>query len=75
MKCNMSPLDAGIRSGLGLALLASPLLDLNTYPLNLLGLVLIATGLASFCPLYVVLRALVPASGRTAPRNPATSRG
>jgi len=52
MKCNMSPLEAGIRSGVGMLLLASPLLDLHTYPLSLLGTVLIATGTASICPIY-----------------------
>lgn len=75
MKCNMSPLDAGIRSGLGLALLASPLLNLNTYPANWLGLVLIATGIASYCPLYSLLRAVVPASRESTTGRHATSRG
>ncbi len=74
MKCNMSPLEAGIRSGLGLFLLASPLLDLPTSPANWLGLVLIASGLASFCPLYAAVRALVPASERAAAPRQATSR-
>ena len=36
---------------------------------------LIATGLASFCPLYAALRALVPASEPAAARRQATSHG
>lgn len=63
MKCNMSPLEAGIRCGAGMFVLASPLLDLHTYPLSLLGAVLIATGMASVCPLYSLL-------GFTAPGTP-----
>jgi len=75
MKCNMSPLEAAIRSGLGLFLLASPLLNLDTYPANWLGLVLMATGVASFCPLYAAGRALVPASASGVARRHVTSRG
>jgi hypothetical protein len=52
MKCNVSPIDAGIRAGLGLLLLSSPLLELKTYPYNYFGLVLIVTALAGYCPLY-----------------------
>jgi len=64
MKYNMSPLEAGIRSGVGMALLASPLLNLHTYPLSLLGVVLIATGMASVCPLYSLLGFSAPGTPR-----------
>ena len=58
MKINVTPLDAAIRSGLGLLLLSSPLLGYHTYPYNVFGVVLIATGLTSFCPLYAAIRGL-----------------
>ena len=67
MKCNVNPTDAGIRSGIGLFLVASPLVGFHTYPYNYLGFVLIASGLASFCPLYAAIRALVPPSRSSAP--------
>jgi len=60
MKCNVVPLDAGIRSAVGMALLASPLLNFHTYPYSLLGIVPLATGVAGYCPLYSLFRALVP---------------
>jgi len=60
MKTNLVPLDAAIRSGVGLFLLASPLVNLPTYPYNLLGIVLLATGTVSFCPLYAAVRFLLP---------------
>ncbi|HEX5100478.1 MAG TPA: DUF2892 domain-containing protein [Polyangiaceae bacterium] len=63
MKRNMSSLEAGLRSGVGMLLLASPLLNLHTYPLSLLGAVLVATGVASVCPLYSLF-------GFTAPGTP-----
>jgi hypothetical protein len=63
MKCNMVPLDAAIRVGLGLALVASPLLELGTYPYSLLGLVPLLTGLVGYCPLYSAARALTPQRG------------
>lgn len=68
MSRNMSSLEAGLRSGVGMALLASPLLDLHTYPLSLAGIVLIATGVASYCPLYSLGRMLVPNAPRAASR-------
>ncbi|HEV8550013.1 MAG TPA: DUF2892 domain-containing protein [Polyangiaceae bacterium] len=71
MKANVSPIDAAIRAGLGFILLASPLIGLATYPFNWLGLVLIATALFSYCPLYAVLRGLAPTS---APRIDQRSR-
>jgi hypothetical protein len=61
MKCNVNPLDAGIRAGLGLLLLASPLLNLATYPYNYFGLVLILTAVVGSCPLYSLFSALSPA--------------
>ncbi len=67
MTCNVHPLDAGLRAGAGMFLLASPLLNFATYPYNVVGLVLIASGVASFCPVYAALRALLPAPRAGAP--------
>lgn len=55
MKTNVVLAERTARVGLGMLLLASPLLELPTYPFNLLGLVLLATGALGFCPLYRVL--------------------
>lgn len=55
MKTNVALIDRTIRVGVGMLLLASPLLELHTYPFNLLGLVLVATGAVGYCPLYRVL--------------------
>jgi hypothetical protein len=55
MKTNVTLIDRTIRVGAGMLLLASPLLELRTYPFNLVGIVLMATGLVGFCPLYRVL--------------------
>lgn len=52
MTKNIVLADRTLRMGLGMLLLASPLLELHTYPYNLLGLVLIATASVGFCPLY-----------------------
>jgi hypothetical protein len=60
MTNNVAPLDQAIRAGVGLFLLASPLLELRTYPFNLLGLVLVGTALAGYCPLYSALSWLSP---------------
>lgn len=74
MNSNLAPLDRAIRGAGGLFLLATPLLDLHTYPLNLLGLVLIATAAVNFCPLYAlagrVWRGLH--SGHVGPRSGVT---
>jgi hypothetical protein len=67
MKANVVLLDRTIRLGLGMLLLASPLLELPTYPFNLLGLVLVATALVGYCPIYGLFSALAPASVKTPP--------
>jgi hypothetical protein len=72
MKTNMLPLEAGIRALTGMLLLASPILDLPTYPYNLFGIVLGATGMASFCPLKTIVKKLV-ASPPSAPSRTARS--
>jgi len=54
MKSNVVLADRTARVGLGMLLLASPLLELPTYPFNLLGLVLVVTGFIGFCPLYTM---------------------
>lgn len=53
---NVSPLDAGLRAGLGFLLFASPVLELHTAPYNLFGLVLLATGIFGYCPVYSLFR-------------------
>ena len=58
MKANVVLLDRTIRIGLGILLLASPLLEIRSYPFNLLGLVLVATALVGYCPLYAIFAAL-----------------
>jgi hypothetical protein len=60
MKTNLADFDRAARTALGLFLLATPILDLRTYPFNLIGIVLIATALAGYCPLYSVVRWILP---------------
>jgi hypothetical protein len=62
MKCNVNPVDSSIRAGVGLLLLASPLLEISTYPYNYLGLVLITTATVGYCPLYSLISAVLPSS-------------
>lgn len=57
MKSNVVLTERTLRVGLGMLLLASPLLELHTFPLNLLGIVLLATGAVGYCPLYGLLAA------------------
>lgn len=52
MKTNVVLADRTARVALGLVLLASPLLEVRSFPFNLLGLVLIVTGVIGYCPLY-----------------------
>jgi hypothetical protein len=66
MTSNVAPIDQAVRAGLGMFLLASPLLELHTYPFNLLGVVLIATGTVGYCPLYAAFRSLVPGEAKYA---------
>lgn len=54
MNSNVVLIDRTIRMGAGAVLLASPLLDFPSYPFNLLGLVLMATAAAGYCPLYAL---------------------
>lgn len=60
MKPNVVLLERTLRIGLGMLLLASPLLEIHSYPFNLLGIVLILTGVIGFCPLYGIFSALRP---------------
>jgi hypothetical protein len=60
MKSNMNAVDVAIRCGVGMFLLSSPLLNLPTYPYNLLGIVLMVTGVAGYCPVYGAFRFLLP---------------
>lgn len=56
MKSNVMLIDRTARVGLGMLAVASPLLEIPSYPFNLLGLVLVATGLVGYCPLYALFR-------------------
>jgi len=67
MKRNVMVWDRTARVGLGMLLLASPLLELPTYPINLLGLVLIATGGVGYCPHDAIVSALSPKHRAAAP--------
>jgi len=67
MKPNVVLVDRTFRMGVGMLLLASPLLELPTYPFNLLGIVLIATAAFGYCPLYALLFSFRP--NGTAPRG------
>jgi hypothetical protein len=69
MKTNMALIDRTVRVGVGMSLLATPLLEFSTFPYNLLGLIPLVTGFVGFCPLYSVFgsgearRAAIPAHG------------
>lgn len=71
MNKNIVLADRTARMGLGMLLLASPLLELHTYPYNLLGIVLIATAAVGFCPLYRLLS--IGSRGRAAGNQHAAS--
>lgn len=62
MKRNIVLGERTLRMGLGMVLLASPLLELHSYPFNLLGLVLIATAALGYCPLYNLFSVFAPKS-------------
>jgi hypothetical protein len=55
MTTNQDPLDSALRAAIGLALFASPILGFATGPWNLFGLVLMATGMLGYCPIYAAL--------------------
>jgi hypothetical protein len=60
MKSNVVLIDRTARVGIGMLALASPLLEIPSYPFNLLGLVLAATGFVGYCPLYTLFTAFAP---------------
>jgi hypothetical protein len=60
MKHNVVLADRTIRIGAGMLLLASPLLEIPSYPFNLLGLILIGTAVVGYCPIYGIFSALSP---------------
>jgi hypothetical protein len=60
MKSNVVLIDRTARVGLGMLALASPLLEIPSYPFNLLGLVLVATGVVGYCPLYSLFTVFTP---------------
>lgn len=68
MKTNVVLADRTVRLGLGMLLLASPLLELPTYPYNLLGLVLVVTGFVGYCPIYSALSLFGSKPARLSPR-------
>jgi len=69
MQTNLVPIDRAIRLGGGLLLLASPILELHTFPFNLLGIIPIATSIAGFCPLYALRRWLPKLGAAHSPSN------
>jgi len=68
MKTNVVLADRTVRMGLGSLLLASPLLELHTYPYNLLGLVLMGTAAVGWCPIYGAFSAVKSAVGALSSR-------
>jgi hypothetical protein len=52
MTTNVANFDRAARAWLGMMILATPLLELNSYPYSLIGLIPLVTGLAGYCPLY-----------------------
>jgi hypothetical protein len=73
MKANVVILDRTIRMGLGMLLAVSPILELKTYPFNLLGLVLIATAAVGYCPAYRLFSGLRPTRHASLPPAHAAS--
>jgi hypothetical protein len=67
MNTNVAPFDRALRSGLGMLLVLSPLLELNTFPYSLLGIVPLVTGVGGFCPLYAAFRKRPQTHTQTAP--------
>ena len=63
MKPNVVLFDRTVRIGVGMLLLATPLLEIPSYPFNLLGLVVLATAVSGFCPIYGLFYALQPKRG------------
>lgn len=55
MKKNLVLFDRLLRFAAGVALLLAPYLHIRVYPVNLLGVVLIATALTGYCPLYAAV--------------------
>lgn len=73
MKSNVVLVERTLRLAVGMLLLASPLLEVPTYPFNLLGLVLVGTALSGYCPLYGLLFSFRPEPTKK-PRSPREKR-
>jgi hypothetical protein len=58
MKVNIATLERTARMWAGMMILATPLLELDTSPYHLLGLIPFVTGFVGFCPLYALIRAV-----------------
>jgi hypothetical protein len=52
MKINQTPFDRALRGVIGIALVASPVMGLDTIPVNWIGLIPWATAVLGWCPLY-----------------------
>lgn len=72
---NLVPLEMGARVLVGLPLLASPVLNFPTYPYNLLGIVLLATGVSGYCPLKALVQKLFSRQGSDTTSHSATASG
>lgn len=55
MKPNTLLTERTVRFAVGMFLTASPVLELHTYPYNLLGPILVATAALGYCPLRALL--------------------
>lgn len=74
MKPNIVLPERTVRFGLGMLLTASPVLELHTYPYNLLGPLLVASAVLGYCPLRAVLSVLTGRGNEPAGARPAASK-
>ena len=74
MITHLWPFDRAVRVSGGVLLFGSPALNFHTYPWNLLGLVLMVSGLVGFCPLYEGVARLRRLFTSSAPRSERSER-
>jgi len=74
MRVNIAAFERAARAWVGMILLASPLLELDTYPYNLIGIVLLVTAVAGYCPAHALFRRLRGVKGPSLPSVSGASR-
>lgn len=70
MLTQLWPIERAIRVSGGMLLFATPALNIPTYPWNLLGLVVLATGIVGVCPIYETVARLRRVATRKPPTPP-----